>query len=103
MAPKGKGKLKEKVTEPPSFDTFVVPLSYTMQTIDDVKREKRAITPPYLPTPPPSGIWSAGHGSFKFSPSQPSPIIVTSNRALGFHHMVFPFSCHSIVATKISS
>jgi hypothetical protein len=30
-------------------------------------------------------------------------IIVISNMPPGFHHMVFTFSCHSIVATKISS
>jgi hypothetical protein len=54
---KGKGKLKEKVTEPPSFDTFVeVPLNQILQATDIVRRERRTTTPPVLLTPPPSGI-----------------------------------------------
>jgi len=54
---KGKGKLKEKVTEPPSSNTFVeVSLNQILQTTDDVRRERKATTPPILPTPPFSGI-----------------------------------------------
>jgi hypothetical protein len=57
--------LKEKVIEPPSFDTFVeVPLSQTLLTIDDVRREIKAITPPILPTLPLGGIWNIEQGSF---------------------------------------
>ncbi len=54
---KGKGKLKEKVIKPPSSNAFVeVPLSQTLQTIDDMRRERRAITPPVLPTHPLGGV-----------------------------------------------
>jgi hypothetical protein len=49
---KGKGKLKDKTTKPPSFDlnqdTFVeVPLSQNIsfQTIKDMRRERMATTP----------------------------------------------------------
>jgi hypothetical protein len=53
MASKGKGKLKEKVIEPPSSDTFVeVPLSQILYTTDDVRRERKATTSFVLPTPP---------------------------------------------------
>jgi hypothetical protein len=38
---KGKGKLKEKMTKPPSFYAFVeVPLNQIMQTLNDVKKKK---------------------------------------------------------------
>jgi hypothetical protein len=54
---KGKGKLKEKVIEPPSFDAFVeVPLNQILQTTDNVRRKRRATTPHVLLTLPPSGI-----------------------------------------------
>jgi len=48
--------------------------------------------------------WSLKHliGSFHFFPSCPSLIIVTSNKPPSFHHMVLPFSWHSIMATNIS-
>jgi hypothetical protein len=104
MASKGKGKLKEKVIKIPSFDAFVeVILNQTLQTTNDVRRERRTIIPSIFPTPSPSGVHSTQQGSFHFSPSHPSLIVVTSNRAFGFHHMVLPFSWHSIVATKILS
>jgi hypothetical protein len=53
MASKGKGKLKEKVTQPPSYDTFIeFHLSQTLQTTDNVKKERKVIThlffPPFL-------------------------------------------------------
>jgi hypothetical protein len=55
-ASKGKGKLKEKVTKPPSSnvnqDAFVVvPLNQTvgLHTIKDTKREKRVLTHQFFP------------------------------------------------------
>jgi hypothetical protein len=48
---------KGKVTEPLSFNAFVeVLLSQTLQIIDDVRKERRVITPHVLPTPPLGGI-----------------------------------------------
>jgi hypothetical protein len=42
-----------------------VPLSQTLslQTINKMKRKRRATTPPILPTPPFDGIKSTQHGS----------------------------------------
>jgi hypothetical protein len=37
-----------------------------LQTIDNKTRNRRAITPLVLPTPPPSGIWNIQQGSFQF-------------------------------------
>ncbi len=57
MASKGKGKLKEKVTEPLFSNTFIkVPLNQTLQTTDNVRRERKATTPVVLPTPPFGGV-----------------------------------------------
>ncbi len=57
MASKGKGKLKEKMTEPPSFDTFIkVPLNQTLQTTDNVRKEKKTTTLLIFPTPPLGGV-----------------------------------------------
>ncbi len=62
---KGKGKLKDKVTQPPSSDViqdaFVkVPLSQniSLHTIKDMRREIMTITPQVLPTPPRGGVRS---------------------------------------------
>jgi hypothetical protein len=59
------------VTKPPSFNvnqnTFVeVPLKQTvgLQKTKDMRSERRVITPPVLPTPPLSGVWSIQQGSF---------------------------------------
>jgi hypothetical protein len=46
---KKKGKLKEKVIKPPSFDAFVeVLLNQTLQIINDERRKRRVTTPPIL-------------------------------------------------------
>jgi hypothetical protein len=38
---KGKGKLKEKMTKPPSFDAFVeVLMNQILQTLNDVKKKQ---------------------------------------------------------------
>jgi hypothetical protein len=57
MASKGKGKLKEKMTKPPSSDTFIkVPLNQILQTTNNVRKEKKATTLLILPTPPLGGV-----------------------------------------------
>ncbi len=57
MASKGKGKLKEKMTKPPSSDTFIkVPLNQILQTTDNVRKEKKDTTLLILPTPPLGGV-----------------------------------------------
>jgi len=68
---KGKGRLKEKVTKPPSSDvdqdTFVeVPLNQTisLQTTNDMRKEKRAITLHVFPTLPLTGVQNIQQGSF---------------------------------------
>ncbi len=68
-----------------------------------MRKEKKAITLHVLPTPPLGGVQNIQQGSFQFSPSHPSSIVITSSTFPRFHCMVLPFSWHSIVATKISS
>jgi hypothetical protein len=64
MASKGKGKLKEKVIEPPYFNTFVdVPLSQILYITDDVRRKRRATTSFVPPTLPLSGVQTTRQGS----------------------------------------
>jgi hypothetical protein len=57
MASKGKGKLKEKVTEPLFSNNFIkVPLNQTLQTTDNVRRKRKATTLFIHPTPPLGGV-----------------------------------------------
>jgi hypothetical protein len=67
MVFKGKGKLKEKVIEPLSSDAFVeVPLNQTLETTNDVRRERNATTPLVFSTFLLGGVRSTRHGSFSF-------------------------------------
>jgi hypothetical protein len=60
--------LKEKVIKPPSSNTFIeVYLNKNLKIINDVKKERRFITPHVFPTPPHGGVYSIEHGSFQFS------------------------------------
>ncbi len=109
MLPRERESWRRKWPNPPllmQIKKHLLRFLWTRCRFADNKRyeeREKGYSPPVLPTPLSSGIHNAQHGSFQFSPSHPSPIVVTFSKPLGFHHMVLPFSWPSIVATKISS